>query len=325
MAPVPRLFDVLVMVDWSGSARPKRGRDSIWSCGLDAHTGSVELVNHPTRAAARFAVREMLVAASNRRVLVGFDFPFGYPAGTAAAVGLEGAAPWRALWDHVADVVTDDDRNRNNRFEVAAALNARISPSAGPFWACPPRLASPTLSTRKAPGFPHPSPLGQPLLEFRLTERLLRAHGRHAFSVWQLLGAGSVGGQALLGIPTVAALCAEPTLSARSRVWPFTTGFTRDPTEGAADAVVHAEIWPSSVPVDLTRHPIRDGAQVLSVCHHLAALDRDGRLAALFAPSLSDQDAALAVAEEGWILGAGVSSDNGDDVAPMRHGPANTG
>ena len=129
------------MVDWSGSARPRLGRDSIWSCVLDADTGSVELANHPTRAAARFAVREVLVAAVDRRVLVGFDFPLGYPAGTAAAAGLEGAAPWRAMWDHLADAVVDDDRNRNNRFEVAAALNARISPSAGPFWGCPPRLA----------------------------------------------------------------------------------------------------------------------------------------------------------------------------------------
>ena len=168
---------------------------------------------------------------------------------------------------------------------------------------------------RKAPGFPHRTPVGQ-LAEFRSTEQLLRSHGSYAFSVWQLLGAGSVGSQALLGIPTVAALCADPDLRDRSRVWPFTTGFTRDPTEGAADAVVHAEIWPGAVPVDLALHPVRDAAQVLSVCHHLAALDRAGRLAALFAPPLSDQDVTLAVAEEGWILGAGAPPDNEDDSSP---------
>ncbi len=302
MAPVPRLFDVFVMVDWSGSARPRLGRDSIWSCVIDADTRSVELANHPTRTAARFAVREVLVAAVDRRVLVGFDFPLGYPAGTAAAAGLEGAAPWRAVWDHLADTVVDDDRNANNRFEVAAALNARISPSAGPFWGCPPPRQTPTLSMSKAPGFPHLASVGQ-LPEFRSTEQLLRSRGSYAFSAWQLLGAGSVGSQALLGIPTVAALCADPELRDRSRVWPFTTGFTRDPTEGAADAIVHAEIWPSSVSVDLTRHPVRDAAQVLSLCQHLAGLDRDGRLAALFTPPLSDQHVAVAVAEEGWILG----------------------
>jgi precorrin-8X/cobalt-precorrin-8 methylmutase len=303
------LFDVFMMVDWSGSARPRLGRDSIWSCVLDAGTGSVELVNHPTRTAARFAIRDVLAAAANRRVLVGFDFPFGYPAGTAAAAGLGGPAPWRATWAHLASVVVDDDRNRNNRIEVATALNARLSPSAGPFWACPPRLESPALSTGKAPGFPHHTHTGQLLPEFRLTEQLLRSQGSHAFSVWQLLGAGSVGSQALLGIPTVAALCADPELSNRSRVWPFTTGFTRDPTAGAADAVVHAEIWPGAVPIDFGLHPVRDAAQVLSVCHHLAALDRTGRLGTLFAPPLSDEDVTLALAEEGWILGVGLSSD----------------
>ena len=307
VAPVPRLFDVFVMVDWSGSARRKLGRDSIWSCVLDADTGSAELVNHPTRATARSAVREVLVAASDRRVLVGFDFPLGYPAGTASAAGLDGTAPWRAMWNHLAAAVTDNDRNGNNRFQVAAALNARLSPSTGPFWACPPRLQSPTLSMHKAPGFPHPTPAGQ-LAEYRSTEQLLRSHGSYAFSVWQLLGAGSVGSQALLGIPTVGALCADPELCDRSRVWPFTTGFSRDPTQGAANAVVHVEIWPGAVPVDLALHPVRDAAQVISVCHHLAALDREGRLAALFAPPLSDHDAELAVAEEGWILGARFSA-----------------
>ena len=59
--------------------------------------------------------------ARGERVLLGFDFPFGYPAGFAARLGLPGP-PWRAVWDEIAGLVEDDQNNRNNRFDVAAAI-----------------------------------------------------------------------------------------------------------------------------------------------------------------------------------------------------------
>ena len=115
---------------------PRIGRDSIWIC---RRCGDHEtLVNPPTRHAAKALLAEWLMAAqaSDERVLVGFDFPLGYPAGFAARLGLSGP-PWRAVWDEIAGLITDDERNRNNRFDVADALNRRVSGGGFPFWGCP--------------------------------------------------------------------------------------------------------------------------------------------------------------------------------------------
>ena len=51
----------------------------------------------------------------------------------AARLGLSGP-PWRALWGEIADRIEDHADNRNNRFEVAAALNRRLSGDGFPFW-----------------------------------------------------------------------------------------------------------------------------------------------------------------------------------------------
>ena len=73
-------FDRYVMVDWSAASVPTRGKDSIW-LGLAARGAATTVENIPTRSAAvqrlREAVRETL--AAGERLLVGFDFPFGYP------------------------------------------------------------------------------------------------------------------------------------------------------------------------------------------------------------------------------------------------------
>ena len=207
------------------------------------------------------------------------------------------------MWDHLAAHITDDELNRNNRFEVAAVLNARISAGHGPFWGSPPRRVNDSLSARKAPGFAHRGELGD-LAEFRVAERRFREAGLRVASTWQLLGAGSVGGQSLTGIPVLHHLRHHPSLSMRSRVWPFETGFVLDPTHGRGDAIVHAEIWPGSIPLDPTLHDVRDAAQVIGLCEHLATLDRAGELAALFAPELADAERDVALTEEGWILAA---------------------
>ena len=67
------------------------------------------------------------------------------------------------------------------------------------------------LSRTKAPGFPHVG-----LAEFRANELAVRATGRYPFSIWQLTGAGSVGSQAMMGIPVVSALRSHPELADRS-------------------------------------------------------------------------------------------------------------
>ena len=79
------MFHTVVMVDWSGGndrgAAPKS--DAIWACiaGQDPiyfrNRQLVEVWLHDLFDTERSA---------GRRVLAGFDFPFGYPAGFAKAV-----------------------------------------------------------------------------------------------------------------------------------------------------------------------------------------------------------------------------------------------
>jgi precorrin-8X/cobalt-precorrin-8 methylmutase len=279
------VFDRIVIVDWSAAATPTMGRDSIWAyCDGDSAPR-----NHPTRAASFAALVDML--RSPGRTLLGFDFPLGYPAGFAAAAHLRGPNAWAATWHHLADHITDDDRNRNNRWAVAADLNARVGELR--FWGVPPRHACEHLTIRK------------PVLadEFRIVEARLRLQGKRPFSTWQLLGSGSVGSQTLTGIPVVHRLRNHPELAARTRVWPLETGLTTDPTMHDPDAIVIAEVWPSAIPHDTGLHLVKDACQVMSLARHYAALDRTGALAECFAPRLDRAATDVIIGEEAWILG----------------------
>lgn len=294
-------FDAYVIVDWSANSTPKQGRDSIWiahasrGAGLDG-----TLTNPPTRAAAYAQLVELLLrsGSAGERVLVGFDFPFGYPAGFAGTLGLTGD-PWRAVWREVTRLVVDGDDNRNNRWAVAAELNRRTGAAAGPFWSAPPAaLATGLRATRE------PFPLavtGAELQEYRAVEAQLRATGRLAHSCWKLYTAGSVGSQALLGLPVVERLRSHPALEPISVVWPFETGFA---LSGDGPAIVHAEIWPGAAPLDLTMHQVRDAAQVQGLARRFAELDERGDLGTLFTAPAAREDADVLIAEEGWVLGA---------------------
>src|SRR5512143_1856875 len=153
------LFDHYVIVDWSAANTKKQGRDSIWICHRTADGERCE--NPPTRHAAALLLADILaaVAARGERAVLGFDFPFGYPAGFARRLGLDGGAPWRALWDELAGLVRDDEHNRNNRFEVGALLNQRVSGRAFPFWGCPAGQAGEFLGPRHHRGHDEAEPL----------------------------------------------------------------------------------------------------------------------------------------------------------------------
>jgi precorrin-8X/cobalt-precorrin-8 methylmutase len=285
------MFDTFVMVDWSAATVPRTGRDSIWIC---RHAGDGErLENPPTRHAAKSILGDWLAAAVGRgkRVLIGFDFPFGYPAGFAGRLALSGP-PWRAVWDEIAHLLRDDERNANNRFEVADALNRRVSGGLFPFWGCPPG------SPRAHLGSKHHRGHAQDGLAER---RLVDLHIPSAQPCWKLLGAGSVGGQALTGIPVVRALRDDPRWVDRARIWPFETGL-QAPEEGA---VVIAEVYPSLWAVSPAAGEPKDAAQVRSVARFFAASDRAGSLAALFAgdPSLTHEQRFRVETEEAWTLG----------------------
>jgi hypothetical protein len=313
MGGAGRLFDTYLAVDWSARSLPSPAapsRDALWvaEATLDAQAPGLHIAASywRTRHACIAHVRARLLAhvAAGRRVLVGFDFPYGYPAGYAAALHLPASAPpWRRIWDALAGLIVDEPTNANNRFAVAARLNARCGPPGpGPLWGCPLAACAPTLAPI-SPGYPYVVGPGRFLARIRRAEA--RAPGTQP--AWKLLGQGSVGGQALLGIPYVRALRDDPALAPASRVWPFETGFTPTPTASGGPAIVHAEIWPGIVPGTLDpAFPIRDEAQVRAVVAWLAAHDAGGTLGALFAPppGLTPDDLIVCRDEEGWLLGA---------------------
>ncbi|MDT8857238.1 molybdopterin guanine dinucleotide synthesis [Paracoccaceae bacterium Fryx2] len=288
-------FDTVVVVDWSAAstlspARPSA--DAIW-IGI-AREGGCETGYLRSRAAAEAALTALCdaEAAAGRRVLAGFDFPLGYPAGFAAR--LTGTARAQALWHWLAARVTDGPKNRNNRFAVAEAVNRAFPAAPGPFWGRPEGLALPDLPARKTADYPA---LG--LAERRRVETVVP----RAQPVWKLYTTGAVGSQALTGLPLIARLAARP----GAAVWPF------EPLAGAA--LVLAEVYPSlldaAVRPAVAAGEIKDRAQVRLLAMALRALSRQGRLDAL----LADVPDWPGRAEEGWILGAGRSADLGEALA----------
>jgi len=300
MRPIERMtqFDRYIAVDFSANKSPKSGKDSIWwaEASWKNERPSVSAARNPrTRTQAATELHERLITAisDNESVLIGFDFPYGYPAGFSAKLGLEGLA-WVALWKFLQTRIDDhQDSKWNNRFDVAAEINDRLGGN-GPFWGCPESQRKPTLSTTK----PF-STAG--LSEFRHTETA----GRGPKSTWQLFYNGSVGSQALLGIPRLATLRWDPALAPSSSVWPFETGASLPARETGKGRIIHAEIYPSLVPIRPEPGRVKDALQVEAQARFLAEEDSAGRLHLLFeAPARQLQTALVDVlAEEGWILG----------------------
>lgn len=151
--PQKPLFDAYLMVDWSANSKAKSGKDSIWYFLLRRTPKSEKTVgpfNPSTRRAAVKAIQELLEeqATNREKTLVGFDFPYGYPAGFAAALCLKGE-PWRAVWTKLSSLIEDNANNESNRFETAGLLNNELGPAKGTFWACPTHKKSPDLPTHK--------------------------------------------------------------------------------------------------------------------------------------------------------------------------------
>jgi hypothetical protein len=101
--------------------------------------------------------------------------------------------------------------------------------------------------------------------------------------IWKLYGNGSVGSQALLGIPHLMALRNDAVLSPVSRVWPFETGLGALPSRAKRDyLIVHAEIYPSVLPIQPVAGEVKDAVQVRTMARYFAELDDAGKLATLF-------------------------------------------
>lgn len=291
-----RLFQAYVMVDWSAAAKPVTGADSIWVGVMKRNVRfqmAFEAHNPATRAEAEKLLNGVLddLKRKSERALVGFDFPLGFPRGTAAALKLEGP-PWRAIMDFIAKEVKDRPDNANNRFQVGAKMNRLMTGEAFPFWGAPARDEQSMLSAKRPREH-----ADRDLPEFRLAEEAIKGPS----SIWKLYYQGSVGGQALTGLPVVKRL-----RDARAvRLWPFETGWR---PVAAADLggveAVFAEIYPSMFGAKPQAREIKDEAQVRGACERFNTLDEKGQLAPLFGPAKDDARRETVEREEGWILGA---------------------
>ncbi len=276
-------FDLVAVVDWSASAASPRHRpqaDAIW-LGLASSKG-VQTGYHPSRQAAEAAIKALILQAfqAGQSLLLGFDFPIGYPDGFATRLtGTSGAA---AVWQWLAAEITDGPDNRNNRFAVADAINQRFGGS-GPFWGRPESQPFPHLPSRKTVDY---AALG--LQERRRVEKLVP----RAQPVWKLYTTGAAGGQSLMGLPMIHRLSQLP----GTAVWPFTP----------PAPVTLAEIYPSllapAVTAALGPGVIKDEVQVRLLAQALWRLGQTGQLAPLLAGPPPE-----ARHDEGWILGAGAA------------------
>ncbi len=300
-------IDTIVMMDWSGvnDRGPRPKADAIWSatCRMDAAGGGAEPpVYHRSIAAAETWLRDLIGREGlvGRRLLVGLDFPFGYPEGAGRRIA--GSDDPRALWAFFADAFAALGEGEG-RFHIAARLNA-LWPGDGPFWFN-------GLKTDLG-GLPRTRPAALP--EGVPERRAADQAAPGAFTCWQMGGAGAVGSQAMTGMALIGRLRRD---LQQVTVWPFE----------APGAVHLVEIWPSlfgdavaramddpSLPRDGGGRPIKDAAQVLGAVREVAAAARDGRLERWLAAA-----PASARQAEGWILGAGAEEPAGD--APLDPPP----
>jgi len=204
------------------------------------------------------------------------------------------------MWRFLASNVVDKADNTNNRFAVAAKMNRLMTDEARPFWGAPPKDAQRWLSSTKPDAHgPDLPPL------FRRAELAAHGGGKAAKTVWQIFGNGTVGSQAIVGIPAVKRLADE--LGDKALVWPFQTGWRAlKPEDINGKEAVIVEIYPSLHNAKLEPGEVPDRAQVRATAEHFGRLDEAGKLGSVFAPpkDATPDIVAEVEAEEGWILGA---------------------
>ncbi len=295
-----RLFNAYVIADWSASAKPKTGPDSLWIGVLKRDVRfkfTFESFNPATRVEGETRLGAILDDLKRRgeRTLLGFDFPLGFPRGSGRSLKLKDER-WTGVWEFLKSNVVDKADNTNNRFAVANKMNRLMTGEARPFWGSPPKDVQTWLSSTKPAEHGTDVP---PVL------RHAEVAAKGAKSIWQIFGNGTVGSQAIVGIPVVARMKA-----ARGdgfKIWPFDTGW-KPLREADLDGVevVAAEVYPSLIKSEPQPGEVKDQAQVRTLCHHFARLDEAGRLGPAFGPAKDfPADAVLDVEhEEGWVLGA---------------------
>lgn len=308
------LFDAYIFVDWNAAKSlgpPQPAPDNVWigeqiphqNYQVEKYCCSRNECTEHLGDILKKHIREGL------RVLIGFDFSYGYPKGLPTIYEYDGGPQsWWLIWEELSNKIQDAQNNNNNRFQVANDLNAMIGGlPPGPFWGHPHGQNWANLWPT-SPGFPFRTANGISLDRLRLVDSRLPG----VQETWKLFGRGAVGSQALVGIPRLYYLRNLKGLSQHSKVWPFETGFTQVPVPNQGPFILHAEIWPGVVRQEtdklLSMEPqlIRDRAQVRAMCSWAAQLDENNELGRLFGrpTALSDTQMQDCIEEEGWILGA---------------------
>ena len=280
------MFDGYIMVDWSATNKPTPLRESenaIWTAHwINNESNKPEY--HRTRVKAYNYLINLLdtidkASKNKQRLLIGFDFAFGYPYDSYDGFGCK---DWEKLWKLINTEINDSDKNENNRFIAGGILNKKFK-NKRPFWGHPPPENNrfDGLSYRKPKGYGDTLPS-----EFRIIEKMTRG----ASSVWQLFGAGCVGSQTLMGIHYLQKLreCTD------CAIWPF--------EDINNNKHVIAEIYPSIWHPE-NHYPIKDANQVYTVAKNIANFDKHGTLKNLLqAPHRHSRHDDI-TKKEGWMLG----------------------
>ena len=296
MSQAPGHFDDCIVVDWSAAAQPSSGTDSCWVAYGALHgAGRVTSSNYATRQETSQAIEARLERslAEGRRTLICVDVSFGFPAGAARILGLKGAPAWRALWSGIEERSVDDEKNRNNRFEVANEFN-RVSRTRV-FWGRPIAKNFEKYEWLPIKNVSVDGLQDSPLPRLRASEEFA---GPGVISNWMLVGKGAVGGQVLTCLPYLERL--RRTLDGQLSVWPF---------EGLGDVgtpVVLAETWFGLFDWKGEKGSCRDEQQVRGTLKAIKAGGREGILSFLEPASmtaLSKKRQGEILAEEGWTFG----------------------
>lgn len=259
------------MIDWSGGndrgAAPKA--DAIWA-GVQRGQTTEPPLYFRNRQLVTTWLEDQIEAAlmAGKTSLIGFDFPFGYPAGFGRHL-TDHDDPLK-LWDWFADRITDTPK-ANNRFDIAGEINATL-PGVGPFWGNALKRDIADLPRKGLVRTPNPFP----------ERRAVETHAKGSFTCWQLSGAGAVGSQVMMGLPVLHHL--RTTFPDQISIWPF---------EALTKPIAFVEIWPTLYAGPAPVGMIKDAHQVQATAKHLAGLS----------VTKLHEDLQVTAPIEGWILG----------------------
>ncbi len=297
------LFDFYLFVDFSASAKPSPknpSADCLWvACKHQQEKATTHYFRTRHKAFNFICITLENLIRNGNKVFAGFDFPFAF---SHPLIKTKSQTPWLENWELLFGLISDNESNGNNRFEIASVINSNLGGEyPGPFWGCPKAKTNNFLNS-KSPKFPYELSKEIFISRLRLAEQRLPG----TQEAWKLYGIGSAGSQGLVGIPYLMRL--KKKWGNKIKVWPMETGFTKNPTDKAE--IVLAEVWPSILKKnDSSRKNeklIKDQAQVLELANWASQLDQKDKLEEYFntPPSLSVQEFIQCISLQGWIFGA---------------------